>query len=354
MSTNLKNAVKKIIRSLTFQKKIVTFINDALKHRIAKHVMNAHNELQKSTYYTLDAHGKRKHHFRRPSGSAGPISVYERVVDTTQQSLTFEQAEKHIYGSSRLGVMNVKVPLLGTQNNTYNQKYWSHAIGERTYEISNHLGNVLSVISDKPIPVDNGGMVDYYVADIRNAQDYSPFGVTLRERSFSLNGAGDYRYGFQGQEHDDEIKGKGNSYDFGARMYDSRLGRWLTIDPLANKYSSFSPYNFVLNTPIWAVDRDGRIVTFENSESEKTFNDMYALADDDFKAQLNQMKSSTVIFHVNTTLANDAPVFGNGQTGGVSYEFNKDNLKSRVLINVSGDLKRKEGVRADEMTAGYQ
>ena len=93
------------------EKNNVTFDYNAMGHRIAKHVMNANNELQKSTYYTLGAQGKRKHRFRRPSGSAGPISVYERVVNATQQPLTFEQAEKHIYGSSRLGVMNVKVPL---------------------------------------------------------------------------------------------------------------------------------------------------------------------------------------------------------------------------------------------------
>ena len=67
-----------------------------------------------------------------------------------------------------------------------------------------------------------------------------------------------YRYGFNGMEKDDEVKGSGNSYDFGARMYDSRLGRWLSLDPLVRSFEYVSPYNFVLNSPIYFVDPDGR------------------------------------------------------------------------------------------------
>src|SRR5690606_25374295 len=57
-------------------------------------------------------------------------------------------------------------------------------------------------------------------------------------------------------EKDDEIKGNGNSYDFGARIYDSRLVRWLSLDPLASKYPSESPYIFVGNNPIFYIDPD--------------------------------------------------------------------------------------------------
>ena len=70
-----------------------------------------------------------------------------------------------------------------------------------------------------------------------------------------------YRYGFQGQEKDDEIKGEGNSYDFGARMLDPRVGRWFSVDPLAEKMPFASPYNYCLNNPINMVDLDGRIPT---------------------------------------------------------------------------------------------
>jgi RHS repeat-associated protein len=79
--------------------------------------------------------------------------------------------------------------------------------------------------------------------------------------------AGDYRYGFNGMEKDDEVKGSGNSYDFGARMYDSRLGRWLAIDPMSSKYPHLSPYSFVANSPLIAKDPDGRDIIVLNAES---------------------------------------------------------------------------------------
>lgn len=70
------------------------------------------------------------------------------------------------------------------------------------------------------------------------------------------NGAA-YRYGFNGMERDDEMKGSGNSYDFGARIYDSRLGRFLSIDPLSAKNVSKSPFHFASNSPIYFVDSKG-------------------------------------------------------------------------------------------------
>ena len=69
--------------------------------------------------------------------------------------------------------------------------------------------------------------------------------------------AGVYRYGFNGKEMDNEIKTNGNSYDFGARMYDPRLGRWLSVDPLTKNYPWYTPYQFAGNQPIWAIDLDG-------------------------------------------------------------------------------------------------
>ena len=75
-----------------------------------------------------------------------------------------------------------------------------------------------------------------------------------------------HRFGFNGKENDNEIKGTGNSLDFGARVYDSRLGRWLSVDPLSIKYPFVSPYNFALNTPIQAIDPDGRLVILVNGE----------------------------------------------------------------------------------------
>ena len=85
----------------------------------------------------------------------------------------------------------------------------------------------------------------------------NPFGVLLDERS--KNG-GKYRYGYQGSEKDDEVKGKGNSYDFGARMLDPRVGRWLSLDFRTRDYPELSPYVFAGNSPIQFIDPDGNII----------------------------------------------------------------------------------------------
>ena len=86
--------------------------------------------------------------------------------------------------------------------------------------------------------------------------------MVLPGRKYSA-GSG-YRYGFNGKEKADEIKGDGNSYDYGARIYDPRLGRWLSTDPLQQKYADLSPYNYCANSPISAKDPDGRVIIFIN------------------------------------------------------------------------------------------
>jgi RHS repeat-associated protein len=107
------------------------------------------------------------------------------------------------------------------------------------------------------IGIDNGGnwTAEYYEATVVSANDYYAFGSTMAGRKFS---SGAYRFGFNGMEKDDEMKGNGNSYDFGARLYDSRVGRWLAVDPLAAEYPESSPYNGIGNNPILFIDADGR------------------------------------------------------------------------------------------------
>lgn len=67
----------------------------------------------------------------------------------------------------------------------------------------------------------------------------------------------DYRYGFNGKELDNEVKGEGLQYDYGFRVYDPRIGKFLSIDPLFKGYPYYTPYQFAGNRPIWAIDLDG-------------------------------------------------------------------------------------------------
>ncbi|HET9824146.1 MAG TPA: RHS repeat-associated core domain-containing protein [Chitinophagaceae bacterium] len=93
--------------------------------------------------------------------------------------------------------------------------------------------------------------------------DYYPFGMLMPGRTYQA-GSSPYRFGLMRKERSDEIHGSGNAYDFGARMQDPRLGRWFSIDPLQSKYPDLAPYAFVANSPLNAVDPDGRLIIFIN------------------------------------------------------------------------------------------
>ena len=67
-------------------------------------------------------------------------------------------------------------------------------------------------------------------------------------------GSSSYRYGFNGKEHDKEVV----QYDYGFRIYDPRIVRFKSIDPLQRDYPYYTPYQFSGNSPIQAVDLDGR------------------------------------------------------------------------------------------------
>ncbi len=87
------------------------------------------------------------------------------------------------------------------------------------------------------------------------------FTSAVEKKSYaSKNCLSSSTYGFNGMMNDNEIKNNGNSVDFGARMYDPRLGRWFAVDPYFSLYTPISPYAFALNNPILFRDTDGRVV----------------------------------------------------------------------------------------------
>jgi RHS repeat-associated protein len=173
---------------------------------------------------------------------------------TYQLDAAFKLLEHDIYGSSCMCLdktcynYSIKPPVA---SNVYNR-----TLGKRQYEAGNHLGNVISVFMDKKIPRDLNAdnIKDFYVTEQIASTDYYAFGQAMPGRT---NNSGNYRYGFNGKENDNEVKGQGNQVDFGARIYDSRLGKWLSLDPLRSKFAGWSPYNFCYNSPISVVDPDG-------------------------------------------------------------------------------------------------
>ncbi|OUL60434.1 deaminase domain-containing protein [Flavobacterium sp. AJR] len=103
-------------------------------------------------------------------------------------------------------------------------------------------------------PTENPITYTTFRPDVLSYSDYYPFGQLVPTRhGFSDS----YRYGFQGQEMDNEIKGEGNSINYTFRMHDPRIGRFFATDPLTSKYPWLSPYQFSGNRVMDAVELEG-------------------------------------------------------------------------------------------------
>jgi hypothetical protein len=90
------------------------------------------------------------------------------------------------------------------------------------------------------------------IIDFNTDAEY-PGGMEEPMRKYSSTNQ--YRYGFNGKENDKDA-GEGIQ-NYGMRIYDRRLGRFLSTDPLIKKYPELTPYQFASNTPIQAIDLDG-------------------------------------------------------------------------------------------------
>ena len=193
-----------------------------------------------STYYYLrDAQGNE-------------MCRYVKYTNTTSQ-LMYVAEEHSIYGSSRVGVDNRKDTLYKAGN--YSPSWGGIStsrrdLGSKSFELANHLGNVLVTVSDKPIYKVSSTTI-FFQPEISSISDYYPFGAPIQGRSAAFGG--EYRFGFNGKELDEESE----TQDYGMRIYDCRLGRFLSVDPLAVDYPFYSAFQFSGNTPISAIDLDG-------------------------------------------------------------------------------------------------
>jgi RHS repeat-associated protein len=162
-------------------------------------------------------------------------------------------AQEHsIYGSSRVGVDGRKDTLYKAGN--YSPSWGGvgtsrRELGLKSFELANHLGNVLVTVSDKPVYKVSSGTI-YFQPEVSSISDYYPFGAPITGRSFSNT---EYRFGFNGKENDRESE----TQDYGMRINDCRLGRFLSVDPLAKEYAWNSSYTFAENDIVRCIDLEG-------------------------------------------------------------------------------------------------
>jgi RHS repeat-associated protein len=236
----------------------VNFIYNPFGQRVVKIVKPRYNGIVlsqsnwKYTYYSYDANGQ-------------VMAVYECKLDATNATLNKATLkEQHLYGSQRLGMVN-KNTLLYQSNTAYNaiSPLVQNTYGNTNYELTNHLGNVNAVITDRRFWNTN---TLKFEAGVESINDYYPFGMAMKERQ--LNPV--YRYGYNGMEVDNEVFGNGNSYTTEFRQYDPRLGRWKSLDPLMAQFPWQSPYCAFDNNPVFYTDPLG--LAANGGDSTKTAN----------------------------------------------------------------------------------
>ncbi len=194
--TYIYNASGLVIEVKKGNQSLVKFFYNDKGHRVRKESYNPSNG---SLTFT-------EHYVRDAAGTAMAIYRNGQVIENT------------IYGASRLGIRK--------------------SDGIHLYQLTDHLGNVRAVV---------GRNAQGQPMAITSATDYYPFGMPMPNRRITNE---PYRYAYQGQELDPET----GKEAFELRLWDARVGRWLTTDP----YGQFaSPYLGMGNDPINGIDPDG-------------------------------------------------------------------------------------------------
>lgn len=203
-----------------------------------------------STYYVRDQNG---------------VILATYTDDQTQ----VVQSEIHIQGASTVGIIRPYIRVEGQMMTDDLEDYRAN----REYQLTNHLGNVITTITDRRlgIDVDADHLANHYVSEIIQAQDYYPFGMKMSDASpitpmneysgrtyqHSLFQSNSYRFAYNGKEMDASMHEELEQLDYGFRVYNPGLGRFLSVDPLADQFPGWNPYHYVHNNPIRLIDPTG-------------------------------------------------------------------------------------------------
>ncbi|MEL6944395.1 MAG: RHS repeat-associated core domain-containing protein, partial [Bacteroidota bacterium] len=233
---------------------------DVDQSRVMKKELDpATGDMEKTTFYVKGASGEVLAIYKKVPGET---TIVGGVPLDGPPKVSWE--EQYLYGSERLGVLRPS-----TNVNDPTEPYFIKEAkvyqGLKNYEFTNHLGNVMTVINDRKEAIDDNAdeIADAYHPVRLSAQDYYPFGLEMPQRGYAVSD--EYRYGYNGKEaeHNEEF-GSVTNYDYGARIYNPGIARFLSIDPLMATFPQWSPYNYAANSPVALIDREGMIPVGES------------------------------------------------------------------------------------------
>ena len=181
------------------------------------------------------------------------------------------------------------------------------------------------------------------------------------------NSTNPYRYGFNGKEKLDELHGNsGDTYDYGARMFDARLGRFMSVDPLTKSYPWYTPYQFAGDNPIKYIDIDGMeqgqiVAGFGLSINFKVLsakslkdvaNNLKATASITYTQDINPSSQVQVVGNVSYTGSQfgNAGVSGSGQVAIQNNNSSPDPSAYGNQLAVSGNINIADGKATPSIT----
>ncbi|GAB5464660.1 MAG: hypothetical protein Kapaf2KO_00960 [Candidatus Kapaibacteriales bacterium] len=216
--------------------------------------------------------------------------------------------------------------ILGQDSIYWEREKWQYDrhVGEKEYEIKDHLGNVRMTFSDLKQPIDETDFTLGFELDFNSISNYYPFGMQMPGMSWTRGGG--YRYGFGSHEEVDEVYGNGNKLSFGDYGYDPRLGRRWNIDPMSKKYPNISGYSTFNNSPILYKDPTG--------------NEFAVYIDHSANNRIIVIKQTHYVLKGDTDSKTSAELgvdFWNQQSDKYSYKVN-----SNMIYNIRFDLSVKE------------
>ncbi len=143
---------------------------------------------------------------------------------------------------------------------------------------------------------------------------YYPFGLLHKSAGGSVVNGRRHNYGYNGKEEQNEL---GLEWlDYGARNYDASLGRWMNIDPLADKYRDFTPYNYTANNPILYIDPDGEKIIVGNNTKDALTKLAQIAATNLGRGRLDQLISSHQSYTMRSVFwSSNAAYDGKGEIG---------------------------------------
>lgn len=194
-----------------------------------------------------------------------------------------------------------------------------------------HLGNVRLTYAD----TDGNGSINPS-SEIISEKNYYPFG--LQHKGYNVDVSANVNsvaqnFGYNGKENNPEL---GIEWmDFGARNYDPALGRWFSIDPVADIEPSLTPYRFAFNNPLSYIDPDGKYEWRVNTETGefKKFGDK---GDDKHQhIYLNDATEAFATFEGSEIFVGATKIEG-GEDGDIGFEISTVDLWSDVPDEYQG------------------